>query len=84
MTYVHYAVVNEICPICGQGRILVAIEKDNKRLFVMCEDCESEWDGPSESYTASLASRDRHTFSHYVDVEEMMGHPWQSFVINRG
>ena len=52
MTYVHYAVVNESCPVCGQGRVLVAAEKDGHSLFVVCEDCESEWNGPNESRDA--------------------------------
>lgn len=84
MTYMHYAVVNEICPICGQRRILVAAEEDGKRLFVMCEDCESQWDEPTESYKASSASRDRHTFSRYLNSDELIGHLWQSHVLNVG
>lgn len=83
MTYVHYAVVNEACPVCGQGRVLVASEKDGHSLFVICEDCESEWSEPSESHDASLAIRDRHTFSRYLEPDELMDHPWYSLVLNR-
>jgi len=27
MTYMQFAIVNDACPICGQGRVLVALEK---------------------------------------------------------
>lgn len=83
MTYVHYAVVNESCPVCGQGRVLVAAEKDGHSLFVVCEDCESEWNGPNESRDASLATRDQHTFSRYLEPDEMTDHKWYSLLLNR-
>lgn len=83
MTYVHYAVVNETCPVCGQGRILVATEKDDRALFVICEDCESEWREPSESHEAALATRGRYTFSRYLAPDELEGHQWHSLVLNR-
>jgi transposase-like protein len=83
MTYVHHAVVNETCPVCGQGRVLVASEADGHSLFAICEDCESEWNEPSESHDASVASRDRHTFLRYLEPDELIDHPWYSLVLNR-
>lgn len=83
MTYIHYAVVNESCPVCGQGRVLVAREKDGRSLFVVCEDCESEWNEPYESHDALVATRDRHTFLHYVEPDELADHPWYSQLLNR-
>ncbi|OJA88982.1 hypothetical protein BGV49_01805 [Burkholderia ubonensis] len=83
MTYVHYAVVNETCPVCGQGRILVATEKDDHALFVICEDCESEWREPSESRDVALATRGEHTFSRYLTPDELEGHQWHSLILNR-
>ena len=81
--YMHYAVVNETCPVCGQGRILIASDKNGHSLFVLCEDCESEWDKPSESHNASVANRDRHTFSRYLQPDELTDHPWYSQILNR-
>lgn len=83
MTYVHYAVVNETCPVCGQGRVLVASEKNSYSFFVMCEDCESEWNDSSESHAASEATRDRHAFSHYLEPNELLDHPWYYSVSNK-
>ena len=83
MTYIHRAVVNETCPVCGQGRVLVASEEDGHSLFVICEDCESEWNEPDESRNASVADRDRHTFYRYLERDELVDHPWYSLILNR-
>jgi hypothetical protein len=61
----------------------VASGKDARSLFVICEDCESEWNESSESHDASVATRDRHTFSRYLEPDELMDHPWYSLVLNR-
>lgn len=82
MAYAHYAVVNERCPVCGQGRVLVALEKDGHSLFIVCEDCESEWREPSESCDASIATRDKHTFLRYLNSDELMEHRWHPLIIN--
>lgn len=34
------------CPVCGQGQILVVKNASSGDFFVMCDDCESEWDSP--------------------------------------
>lgn len=83
MAYMQFAIVNDACPVCGQGRILVALEKDDHSLFVICEDCESEWNGPEESHDASKTSRDQHSFLRYLESDEMKNHPWYAMVINK-
>lgn len=83
MAYAHHAVVNDTCPVCGQGRVFVASENNGHSVYVVCEDCESEWSEPGESHDASVASRDRHTFSRYLESDELMDHPWYSGVLNR-
>lgn len=83
MTYTHYAVVSETCPVCSQGRVLVASEGAGGDLFVFCEDCESEWCGPQDSRDASLATRDKHPFSRYLEPEDLVGHQWCARVLNR-
>lgn len=76
------SVVKESCPVCGQGRVLVAVEKDGHSLFVVCEDCESEWSTPIESCDASLATRDQHTFLRYLAPADLIGHQWHSQLLN--
>lgn len=83
MTYVNHAVVNETCPVCGQGRVLVAVGQKNKALFLMCEDCESEWNEPSVSRDAVLATRDKHPFLRYLEPDDLINHPWYASVLNK-
>lgn len=76
------SVVKESCPVCGEGGVLVAVEKDGRTLFVICEDCESEWSTPIESSDASLATRDKHTFLRYFEPADLIGHRWHSQLLN--
>ncbi len=82
MTYMHYAVANERCPVCGQGRVLMAAEKDGYSFFVVCEDCESEWGSPNESCDVLLATHDKHTFLRYLEPVDLIGHQWHSQLLN--
>ncbi len=83
MMYIDYAVVNEICPVCGQGRILVAAERGSDSLFVICEDCESEWSEPQKSTNAALVNVSGHSDLRYLEPYELLDHPWYSSVLNR-
>ncbi|MET0053084.1 MAG: hypothetical protein ABW095_18660 [Candidatus Thiodiazotropha sp.] len=37
------------CPICRQGALIVVKTKDRNAFFVMCDDCESQWESPEEA-----------------------------------
>jgi hypothetical protein len=77
-----YAIVREECPICRQGRIFVAKTEEENGYFVICEDCEFEWDCPSDIDTID-PTRDTHPFERFVLVEDLKDHPWFSYVQNR-
>jgi hypothetical protein len=83
MTYVNHALVNETCPVCSQGRVFVAEAQKNGALFLMCEDCESEWGEPNESRDAVLATRYRHPFSRYLEPNDLINHPWYASILNK-
>ena len=38
----------EWCPICSQGWIEIAKEKETGQLFCYCNECESEWTEPCD------------------------------------
>lgn len=54
-----------------------------KDLFVLCEDCESEWDSPKDTWDIDQATRDTHKFSRYATLEDVAGHPWRQFIVSR-
>jgi hypothetical protein len=71
------------CPVCGQGRQLVARESSTSRLFVYCEECEAEWDSPSDAKEIALATRDRYGPCTLVGIDDLREHQWLSSVLNR-
>ena len=52
-------------------------------MFVMCEDCESEWDCPEQALAGAPPTRDEHPFSRFADADDLEGHQWLVFVVNR-
>jgi hypothetical protein len=68
------------CPICGQGRLIVARENASRELFVLCEECESEWVSPDASRSIEGATRDVHGPSTFLEREDLVGHPWEVFL----
>ena len=37
----------KICPQCqGQGRLLICVSEQSKKLFLACDECEAAWNKP--------------------------------------
>ena len=76
----NYAAVGE-CPVCHQGRTLIGREDVTGTLFVICEECESEWASPDDAKMPERSSLGR--FSKYTVLErdEVAGHPWSAALV---
>lgn len=83
MTQKSHLVIRECCPVCQQGRVFVVLGPTHKENFVMCEDCESEWDGPEMALAAMPPTRGTHSFIRYANMDDIEGDPWVEFVLNR-
>ncbi len=68
------------CPVCGQGRQVIARENDTGKMYVVCEECESEWQNPEDAQAKKPASRDLFGRSTYLTREEIASHPWEEFL----
>jgi hypothetical protein len=66
------------CPICGQGRLIISRDNASQKLFVLCEECESEWDSPEASRSLDNATRDVRSQSTMLERDDLIGHPWHS------
>jgi hypothetical protein len=75
----NYAAIGT-CPVCSQGRRIIARDDASGDLYVICEECESEWAGPEQSRRVESATRDVHGPSTLLEREELEGHPWQAFL----
>jgi formate dehydrogenase maturation protein FdhE len=38
-----------VCPVCGQGVLLAMKRHPEGQLLLMCDDCESQWNSPTEA-----------------------------------
>ena len=76
----HYAVLGT-CPLCGQGRQILAVEDASQRSYVLCEDCEAEWMHPSEARQIEKATHGKFGRSTLITSEEAVDHPWKDFLI---
>jgi len=71
------------CPICGQGRQFIARERETGDYYVMCEDCESEWESPDGCDDIDKALSDSHGRSDFISLEAAENHKWKEYVKNR-
>lgn len=84
MTNENYAVIREKCPVCGQGRLLLALTNSRpNNLFILCEDCESEWNSAEDTAYMEMATRDKHRFLRFATLEDIGGQPCEQFVLNK-
>jgi len=75
----NYAAIGT-CPVCGQGRLIIARDNASQDLYVLCEECESEWDSPEASRSMDNATRDVHGQSTMLERDDLIGHPWHPFL----
>lgn len=75
----HHAYIG-LCPLCRQGSLVIARERDTGTYYVCCEDCETEWHSPEDAVDIRKASRNKFNLSDFLSHEEVAGHPWESFV----
>ena len=70
------------CPVCSQGRLFVAISKDDPPVFyISCEECDTEWASPEASKHAQMAEQyGSYSFSRYILFDEVYGHDWEKFI----
>jgi len=79
-----HAVIREKCPVCGQGRLLLAVTNSRpNNFFILCEDCESEWNSAEDAAYIEMATRDKHRFLRFATLEDIDGQPYKHFVLNK-
>ncbi len=75
----NYAWISN-CPVCNQGRLMVAKETESNKLFIVCEECESEWSSPEDVKEEKPAKRDLFGASTFLTREELADSPWVEFL----
>lgn len=68
------------CAVCSQGRLIVARDDESGVLYVLCEECETEWTTPEESRTFDAGTQGSHGRSTLLDRGDLDGHPWEKYL----
>ncbi|MET3195238.1 hypothetical protein [Bacillus sp. OAE603] len=70
------------CPICEQGWVEIVKDVETNELFVMCDECENEWNQPSEvkSFTARTENNANRVTT--PTDEEIKSVNWEKYIIN--
>lgn len=76
----HTISIGDGCPVCSQGRLLLAVSTGLDELFVMCEDCESEWVDPASAIASKRSTRNKFGFLRFANVDDLSGHLWLQHV----
>lgn len=69
------------CPICNQGWVEIVKDVETNELLLMCDECENEWDQPSEvkSFNARTEINDSRVTS--PTDEEIQRVNWEKYII---
>jgi hypothetical protein len=78
MSY-HY--VQGKCDVCSQGGILIAKYKNEKKLFLVCDECETRWNN-QESFAKGVAMpRENKQLRGDLSDDEISAAGWDKYVI---
>ena len=75
----NYAWVRN-CPICSQGRLIVARDLETDAFFILCEECDSAWESPEDSSDIGKTSLVEHSKADLLERDSLVGHPWQKYL----
>ncbi|MCC7500202.1 hypothetical protein IT396_00085 [Candidatus Nomurabacteria bacterium] len=72
------------CPLCGQGRLMVAKEDGTENFYITCEECGSVWNSPDNPNTNNIIGNELtgNTIGQltYLTREELGDHVWKGFL----
>ena len=68
------------CPLCGQGRQIIAKEINTGVLFILCEDCEAQWKSPADSRSLGRVLSGIYGKSNLLTYDDLTAHPWATYL----
>ncbi|MEJ9280324.1 hypothetical protein [Ureibacillus thermosphaericus] len=70
------------CPICSQGWVEIVKDVATQELYVMCSDCETEWDNPENITTSNARIELSENQVTNPTIEEIRNINWEKYIIN--
>jgi len=65
------------CRICRQGLLEIVRDEVSFKLYICCDECEAEWDLPSDALSARNGTRGKYGKIVYPTLAEIQGEEWE-------
>ncbi|MGE7978342.1 hypothetical protein [Psychrobacillus sp. NPDC093200] len=69
------------CPICSQGWIEIVKDTITDELFVLCSECENEWDSPLEITVSNAREEVSENLVSEPTKEEIIQIKWDKYIL---
>jgi|688.fasta_scaffold1373219_2 hypothetical protein len=67
------------CPFCKQGSLVPARERSTGHEYILCDECECEWEDPELASNSLNASNGKYGASDLLTNEDLINHVWLPF-----
>jgi formate dehydrogenase maturation protein FdhE len=72
-----------VCPVCGQGLVVIVKETHTQHLYLCCDECETEWDNPSSIVEDNCLPFNTYGEYEYPTIEEIKEKEWSDYIIEQ-
>jgi formate dehydrogenase maturation protein FdhE len=70
------------CPICSQGWVQIVKDVVTKELFVMCDECETEWNHPENVQQSKAKTDTNDNLATTPTDDEIRSANWEKYIVN--
>ncbi|MGE7978349.1 hypothetical protein [Psychrobacillus sp. NPDC093200] len=69
------------CPICSQGWLEIVKDTITDELFILCSECENEWDNPVEITISTAREEVSENIVSEPTLEEISQINWNKYIL---
>ncbi len=69
------------CSICRQGMLEIVKEKASGTIFVVCDECEAEWDNPDDALNKKRGTRGKYGSVTGATLDEVLNLHWDRYIV---
>lgn len=66
-----------MCRICRQGLLEIVKDDATSKIYICCDECEAEWDLPSDALSAKNGIRGKYGKIVYPSLAEIQREKWK-------
>lgn len=68
------------CLVCRQGMLEIVKEKKSGNIFVVCDECEAEWENPKDALKKVNGTRGKYGAITGVTLNEIQILRWDKYI----